>query len=369
MFSVDKNLLALKAAQTGFNRDTLEKVYRLVDILDFVNRTPQLNDKLVLKGGTAINLAVFEMPRLSVDIDMDLDYPSSKEDMENARLNITIALLGYAKTHGYVMNKDKTKDRHALNSWVFEYTNSVGNKDNIKIEVNCMMRNHILPPLTKTVAPDFLLHPIQVKTLHPIELFGSKIKALVERTAARDLYDIHNMINTVSLNGEDELLLKKCFLFYYTVGATNGFSSVISFDNIDQLQFSKVKQTLIPVLRKTEKIDIDSIKSEVREYLDRIIVLTEREKEYLSSFELGKYKPELLFDDANIVNRIIGHPMAMWKTQNHARTNPATPQVLGTEKKRHKLDDIIANTQKRHGTQQNNAIPDKNRNGSGDDAR
>jgi len=35
----------------------------------------------------------------------------------------------------------------------------------------------------------------------------------------------------------------------------------------------------------------------------------------------------------------------------------------------HKLDNIVADVQKRHGTQQNTSIPDKNRNGSGDDAR
>ncbi len=44
-------------------------------------------------------------------------------------------------------------------------------------------------------------------------------------------------------------------------------------------------------------------------------------------------------------------------------------QSRGVQNKRMKLDVIIANTQKRHGTQQNTSIPDKNRNGSGDDAR
>ena len=67
----DKNELEQLAQQTGFIRDNLEKVIRLSGILDFLNTNDLTKDKLVLKGGTAINLTVFSMPRLSVDIDLD----------------------------------------------------------------------------------------------------------------------------------------------------------------------------------------------------------------------------------------------------------------------------------------------------------
>lgn len=55
----------------GFIRDTLEKVYRLADILEYLNTNPILKDSLALKGGTAINLTIFNLPRLSVYIDLD----------------------------------------------------------------------------------------------------------------------------------------------------------------------------------------------------------------------------------------------------------------------------------------------------------
>ncbi len=59
------------AMQYGFTRDTFEKVLRLKEILVYFNTQEYLVRHLVLKGGTAINLTVFNMPRLSVDIDMD----------------------------------------------------------------------------------------------------------------------------------------------------------------------------------------------------------------------------------------------------------------------------------------------------------
>ena len=57
------------AKEQGFIRDNLEKVMRLVEILNYFHDSPLLSKSLVLKGGTAINLTVFQLPRLSVDID------------------------------------------------------------------------------------------------------------------------------------------------------------------------------------------------------------------------------------------------------------------------------------------------------------
>lgn len=58
------------AKTTGFIKDNVEKVMRLIDILEEIFST-KWKDKLVLKGGTAINMFYMDMPRLSVDIDLD----------------------------------------------------------------------------------------------------------------------------------------------------------------------------------------------------------------------------------------------------------------------------------------------------------
>ena len=62
-------------------RDTFEKVLHLKDVLNYLNEEEYLRDHLLLKGGTAINLAVFNLPRLSVDIDMDYTPNDTKEEI------------------------------------------------------------------------------------------------------------------------------------------------------------------------------------------------------------------------------------------------------------------------------------------------
>ena len=71
MFDHTKDELSAKVADCNFIRDTIEKVMRLADILVFINEDPITQGKFALKGGTAINLTVFDLPRLSVDIDLD----------------------------------------------------------------------------------------------------------------------------------------------------------------------------------------------------------------------------------------------------------------------------------------------------------
>lgn len=129
----------------GFVRDTLEKVTRLADILEYLNTNPILKDSLALKGGTAINLTIFNLPRLSVDIDLDYLINNSREEMFENRENINRTIERYMVSQGYSKNP-KTKNPHSLDSWVYDYVVVSGNKDNIKIEINYSLRSHILEP-------------------------------------------------------------------------------------------------------------------------------------------------------------------------------------------------------------------------------
>ena len=131
-------------SETGFIRDNLEKIFRLYDILKFLNENPLFSESLALKGGTAINLLVFDLPRLSVDIDLDFTKACSKEEMLQIRDQINKEIFNYLFSQDYALSPN-TRNPHSLDSWVFYYQNAAGNKDNIKIEVNYSLRNHILP--------------------------------------------------------------------------------------------------------------------------------------------------------------------------------------------------------------------------------
>ncbi len=62
---ISPEMLAIEAEETGFRAEMLEKVAHLLGLLEALRSHPFLKDKLVLKGGTALNLFVFDVPRLS----------------------------------------------------------------------------------------------------------------------------------------------------------------------------------------------------------------------------------------------------------------------------------------------------------------
>src|SRR4051812_46477599 len=59
------------AAALGFRPESLEKAFRLLSLLEAIKSHPFLRSRVALKGGTALNLFLFELPRLSVDIDIN----------------------------------------------------------------------------------------------------------------------------------------------------------------------------------------------------------------------------------------------------------------------------------------------------------
>lgn len=69
IMQLDRLTLGRMAKELGFVGDTLKKVCRLADVLKFMESDALLANGIVLKGGTAINLTIFDLPRLSVGMD------------------------------------------------------------------------------------------------------------------------------------------------------------------------------------------------------------------------------------------------------------------------------------------------------------
>jgi len=95
MIIYDKNFLSKSASESGFNRDTYEKVLRLIDVLAFINQDIYLKQRLALKGGTAINLLEFNLPRLSVDLDLDYTINSNVNEMKKDREEISAKIFKF----------------------------------------------------------------------------------------------------------------------------------------------------------------------------------------------------------------------------------------------------------------------------------
>jgi len=309
----DKALLAQQARALDFNAGTYEKVVRLSEVLRFLNETPELREALALKGGTAINLTMFRLPRLSVDIDLDFTLNLPREEMLARRERVT-ALLGRFMAAESYGEHNKSKRSHSLDSIVYVYTNAAGNLDNIKVEINYSLRCHVLPTV-ETAAESFgAFAAFPIRTLAPVEIFASKIVALASRAAARDLYDMNNMI-VFNLFVPAELdMLRKCAVFYLAIAGDAGAQS-LDFQRLDSITQRKIKTDLYPVIRNTERFDFTATIQRVSEFLAEHIAPSPQEAKFLRRFAAGQYALELLFDDADIIERVKEHPMALWRIQ------------------------------------------------------
>lgn len=310
----------------GFQKDTLEKEIRLYYVLREMAQRPLFKDNLALKGGTAINLAYFDLPRLSIDIDMDLTKSGKMIDLQPLRKEIKDTLFDLLQSQGYTLGQFG-KEIHTLDQWTFDYTSISGNNDHIKVELNYGIRNHVLPITDKHIKLNIVSDPgIHISTLHPCELFATKINALIERAAIRDLFDVYLLAKSDMLSTtEKKELLRKSIIFYQTIGVEGSPKSNIDLSKIMHIPPSKIKSQLIPLLPSGKKFfPIDMAKDEVSKYLSSILTLSPKEQEYLENFSKGVYMPELLFSDREIIKRIIDHPMAIWKIERINR-NLSTP--------------------------------------------
>lgn len=115
-----------RSRQYGVNRDTFEKVLRLKIILEYFNSQDYLKEHLLLKGGTAINLTIFNLPRLSVDIDLDFVPNLPREETMSAREAVSDIIRRYMSEQGYSLS-EASRFSHSLDAFHYNYTNAAGN--------------------------------------------------------------------------------------------------------------------------------------------------------------------------------------------------------------------------------------------------
>jgi predicted nucleotidyltransferase component of viral defense system len=164
-----------------------------VDLLLQVLPHVAKEDCFALKGGTAINLFVRDMPRLSVDI--DLTYLPFN-DRATAMTGITEALRRIKGRIETAIPASRANMVPQSDGQEAKLTCQVQGAQ-IKIEVNTIIRGHVLPPrmmdVTATVEAEFSRFT-SINVVSHAELFGGKICAALDRQHPRDLFDVHHML-------------------------------------------------------------------------------------------------------------------------------------------------------------------------------
>lgn len=280
-----------------FDPRTVDKVNRLLDLLEELERHPSLGGKLALHGGTAINLFVLGIPRLSVDIDISYIGEAAMEKAFAERPAIEAGIEAVARALGYV--PEPSKGDHAGRTFLLRYNGDWG-VDHVKIDCVYMNRS----PITAPVMRETPVRPgTKVRTFSDAELAGGKVKALFDRVKVRDLYDVSNLQDACeNLPPDDRLLVHQVLLYYASLSARfpYGFSNRLQRFAGRQ---GELRDQLYPMLRlSVPKPTLDELMTDADGFIANWVEpQTDDEREYLERFARGDYHPELLFCDAHIV--------------------------------------------------------------------
>lgn len=177
----------------------------LIDVMPFV----AAEGEFALKGGTAINFFLRNLPRLSVDIDLTyLKVAGRAESL--AAINAAMKRLG--STIGRALP-------HVRVNEVVNITENIVTKltvqrpgAQIKIEVTPVLRGCVFPPEMRSVSAlveaDFGFAETQVVSF--ADLYAGKIMAALDRQHPRDLFDVRDLLSNEGITDR----LRQAFIVY-----------------------------------------------------------------------------------------------------------------------------------------------------------
>src|SRR3546814_2061680 len=135
---VSAQSLARIAAERQFQPATLERVIRLLDILDAIAADSLIAPRVALKGGTALNVFHAALDRLSVDIDLNYVGAVDKARMDEDRPGLEDRILRLMESKGYSPRREPAE--HAGGKWIFRYASVLGGAGSIEIDINYLFR-------------------------------------------------------------------------------------------------------------------------------------------------------------------------------------------------------------------------------------
>lgn len=301
------------ASETGYQAGTLEKVMRLLDLLQEIARDPVLSERLALKGGTALNVFHLRLDRLSVDIDLNYVGALDRAGMEADRPNVDAALHRLLSAQGYSVRRQP--DEHAGGKWIGRYTSALGGGGTMEVDVNYMMRQPLFGAARMSSVPlgNVRTDGILVLDLH--EIVAGKLVALMDRHAARDLFDARRIL---SIEGLDWAAIKAAFLAIGASGRRDWRTASLNTIKGDPRELRQKLSICLPRNHFVNRNDIDAWIAETvalcRERFAFLLELTRDEQAFLDGvLERGEINAGLLNAPPDVRARIAAMPMLAWK--------------------------------------------------------
>ncbi len=150
------------------------------------------NDVFALKGGTAINLFLRDMPRLSVDLDLIFRDHILPRAAALARITGTLREAAeHLKSAGFHTYAAPATDGSETKLLVRRGATEV------KVEVNFVMRGTLHPVHTVSLAAkarEALMADLELPVASLEDVYGGKLVAALDRQHPRDLFDVMQLL-------------------------------------------------------------------------------------------------------------------------------------------------------------------------------
>ncbi len=260
--------------------------------------------RLGLKGGTALNLFLHDMPRLSVDIDaVFLDHTAPRDEAMVAIGNDLALTKSELESLGLSVSMPAGQGGEEVKLVVADATAQV------KIEVNHVFRGTLQPIAPRglvAAAEDLFTTSLTLPVLAPAELYAGKLVAAFDRQHPRDWFDVLHMRQRQGLNTET----LDCFVAY--LAGHNRPVHEVLFPNLQPMR-GTFESEFAGMTREPASLQtLEAVRAETLAELPRL--LTDRQREFLLSLVRAEPRWELLpFAHAADL------PALSWKLQNLAR--------------------------------------------------
>jgi predicted nucleotidyltransferase component of viral defense system len=282
------------------NREYLETARLLIQVAPLVF----VDDQFGLKGGTAINLFLRDMPRLSVDLDLVFTDHTIGRNEAIARINAAVRdaadRLRARRLEAYVPGAGSDGETKLMvRSGAAE----------VKVEINTVMRGTVHRVRRASLTPlarDTLLADIEIPVLASEDVYGGKLVAALDRQHPRDLFDVMELFKHEGITPG----IRRSFVVYLV--SHNRPVHEVLFPELRDIQMDYERNFIGMTSQPTEL-------AELLETRDRMINelhagLDANERRFLLSLVTAQPEWELLG-----IPHVSELPAVRWKLQNLAR--------------------------------------------------
>jgi predicted nucleotidyltransferase component of viral defense system len=284
-----------------------EKYKKTVDLLIEILPYSLKDERVALKGGTAINLFHRNFPRFSVDIDLCyLPVEERVTTFHNLHKILRDIKDSLEKDLGLKVSASNPLDGKKESKLI-----AIKNDIEIIIEPNFTLRSSLFDPLDIKLASNAVIEfqkSVTARCLNIADTYGGKICAALDRQHPRDLYDIKYLLENEGVTPE----VKDSFIFYL-ISHNRPINELLNpnFKDIGReydeefLEMTKNEVALEELLVNREKL-VRQIK----------MALTDNDKKFLLGFVANEPDWSLIR-----YSKIKDYPSVKWKMLNQIKMN------------------------------------------------